>query len=124
MGQIYGVAAMRASYSFFAAAKSSGSAMSLAPHNASDLPAKSIALCATDVLPMETACQLCAGVSAAHAAARSWLVGAHQLASPTSLDTLMAVMSTGVYGAIIGKAIYENIVSVSEAVKTGDEYDS
>ncbi len=41
-----------------------------------------------------------------------------------SLDDVVKLRNTGVYGAIIGKAIYENIVSVSEAVKTGDEYDS
>ena len=52
------------------------------------------------LLPMATACHVCAGVSAAHAAAEIWLVGAHQLASPASVDTVIRGESVGVCGAM------------------------
>ena len=49
---------------------------------------------------MATACQVWAGVSAAQAATEIWLVGAHQLASPTSVETGITGASPGVYGAM------------------------
>ena len=39
-------------------------------------------------------------------------------------EDISALCKTGVYGAIVGKAIYENRVTVSEAVRLGDGYDS
>ena len=39
-------------------------------------------------------------------------------------EDISALRKTGVYGAIVGKAIYENRVTVSEAVRLGDGYDS
>ena len=42
----------------------------------------------------------CAGVSAAQAATEIWLVGAHQLASPASVETVISGESVGVCGAM------------------------
>lgn len=41
-----------------------------------------------------------------------------------SLEDLKALLSCGVYGAIVGKAVYEKRFTVSEAVRLGDGYDS
>ena len=41
-----------------------------------------------------------------------------------SLEDIRGLKSTGVYGVIVGKAIYEKAFSVSEAVKLGDENDN
>ena len=41
-----------------------------------------------------------------------------------SLEDIGGLKSTGVYGVIVGKAIYEKAFSVSEAVKLGDENDN
>ena len=49
---------------------------------------------------MATACQLCAGVSAAHAAADIWLIGAQRLASPASVEMVTIGASVGVCGAM------------------------
>ena len=100
IGQRYGSLTMRPANSALTRASSSGSAISRAPVSAMVAAAKRIALCATPLLPMATACQLCAGVSAAHAAAETWPVGAHQLASPTSVETGITGASPGVYGAM------------------------
>ena len=66
----------------------------------STVAAKSIALCAMVLLPMATTCQVCAGVSAAQALTEIWLVGAHQLASPESVETVISGESGGVCGAM------------------------
>ena len=59
-----------------------------------------MAVCARWLLPTATACQVCAGVSAGQAATEIWLVGAHQLASPASVETVISGESVGVCGAM------------------------